>query len=443
MIHEYLQISSDEPRSGRIFLRYGQYVFLPVFLIFLLLVTLNYCRNPYFLFGGDDTRARYVDIRDEYFIKLRLIEKIKPKTVIIGTSKADRGIDVSFSALTQPAFNFGLPGSTIVMHRATLEHTINLAHPEKIYLMLDFLAFNSHVDMNQRRDPVYEQYAKSLLLDTGYASRVRYRTMQILDTAWALVSSKATASSLQLSAYQEMPNRMKFDGSWVFNEEVAALPRFEFLLILHEFIGKELSPPGRPGLEFVDATSKNTLQEYETMLDFAYQHNTEISLVINPVHSISQLALYEAGLWEIQERWMRELVRINDAAALRHHKVPFPLWDFSAPAGYNSEALPAPGKRMTWHFEGVHYTPALGNIMLADIQGDSSAGQKIDHQEFGDIISANNVEERLGELRCALDSYRNSHPRELREVMNILRKFNLPTTHLRQPLDCARNNHAL
>lgn len=434
MIHEYLQIN-DEAGSATGFWRYGQYVFLPVVLISLLLATLNYSSNPYFLFDSNSSVARYLDLQDEYFVKLRLIEKIKPRTVIIGTSKADRGIDAASPYLPQPAFNFGLPGSTIVMHRATLEHTINLVQPERIYLMLDFLAFNSHVDMNQLRDPVYERYARSFLLDTRYDAWMRYRTSQLFDMAWALLSSKATANSLYLSTYQSMPNRMREDGSWLFSEEAPALPRFAFLMILHEFIGKELSPPGRPGFGFVDATSKNTLQEFESMLAFAYQHDTDIILVINPVHSISQIALYEAGLWSLQEQWMRELIRINDTVALRYDKAPYRIWDFSAPAGYNSEALPSRDKNMTWHFEGVHYTPALGNVMLAAMQ-DTPDSQQSGGQEFGQVIDANNVEHRLGELRCALADYRDSNPREAREAVNIMNKFSLPTTPLRQPLDC-------
>jgi hypothetical protein len=142
-------------------------------------------------------------------------------------------------------------------------------------------------------------------------------------------------------------------------------------------------------------------------------------LYIQPNHAYLLETFKIKGLWPTMDQWKRELVNIlaEDAAAHPKEK-PFPLWDFS---GYNTittEAIPQSGDtttKMKWYWEGSHYKKELGDQILDRIFNYQSAMRKVP-QDFGILLTPDNLETHLANIRQKQQVYTQTHPGEIAEI---------------------------
>ena len=76
------------------------------------------------------------------------------------------------------------------------------------------------------------------------------------------------------------------------------------------------------------------------------------------------------------------------------------LWDFTGYAGVPAEEIPPAGttNRMKFYFEGSHFTPVTGALMLDRIYGRTT-------NDFGAKISTANIEAHLQAIRSQREQY--------------------------------------
>jgi hypothetical protein len=80
----------------------------------------------------------------------------------------------------------------------------------------------------------------------------------------------------------------------------------------------------------------------------------------------------EAGLWPYVAQVKVDLAKLVAGA----NSITITAWDFLEYASYTTEPVPPPGDRITrprWFWESVHFTPALGEIMLQRVFHDTPA----------------------------------------------------------------------
>jgi hypothetical protein len=99
------------------------------------------------------------------------------------------------------------------------------------------------------------------------------------------------------------------------------------------------------------------------MIQFCLKHNVTLTLILGSSHADQLETFRQAGLWPYVEQLKIELAQLVDDA----HSDGVTAWDFVEYAPYTTEIVPLPGDRVTrlrWFWESVHFTRALGDIML-------------------------------------------------------------------------------
>jgi hypothetical protein len=77
---------------------------------------------------------------------------------------------------------------------------------------------------------------------------------------------------------------------------------------------------------------------------------------------------------------------------------------------------------MRWYWEGSHYKPATGDLMLDRVFGLKTA-RIADHADFGDLLTSGNIEERLNLTRRLRQAYADAHPLDVEEIRQKIQEL--------------------
>ena len=94
------------------------------------------------------------------------------------------------------------------------------------------------------------------------------------------------------------------------------------------------------------------------------------------------------------------------------------LWDFTGYAGVPAEEIPPAGttNRMKFYFEGSHFTPLTGGLMLDRIYRHAT-------NDFGTRISTTNVEAHLQSIRAQRENYVARFPADVEWVHRVSKQM--------------------
>jgi hypothetical protein len=88
------------------------------------------------------------------------------------------------------------------------------------------------------------------------------------------------------------------------------------------------------------------------------------------------------------------------------------LWDFSDYDSYSTEIVSQDGPVLHWFSEPRHYTRALGDAIVRRILGAGDA-------RFGALLTPENIEAHLADIRERRRLYHEQHPADVRRVANL------------------------
>ena len=116
-----------------------------------LVAGLNYAVDPFSMFGTPRIavfNANKVDFLEHLrMTNVYAVERIKPKCIILGTSRAGRGLSSDHPALAKtPCYNMALPGISLYEIRRYFQHAQAIQPLDQAILALDFREFNSAPD---------------------------------------------------------------------------------------------------------------------------------------------------------------------------------------------------------------------------------------------------------------------------------------------------------
>ena len=165
------------------------------------------------------------------------------------------------------------------------------------------------------------------------------------------------------------------------------------------------------------------LDDVRGMVDECRRREIDLRIFISPVHARQLEAIRDAGLWDEFESWKRDLAR---AAAGTGAGPAFPIYDFTGYSGFVAEPVPPAGDtatRMKRFWESSHYTKALGDKVLERIYAVPTApGGIVVGAGFGDLLTADNVDRHLEEIRRQREAYAREQPFEVAEVARLAEK---------------------
>ena len=348
--------------------RYIAIVFGLTALLVLAISAVNYMVNPLGIYAEPHIRG-FNDVHpaaDNYvrLLKIESVKHLKPDAVIIGTSRAETGLDPKpefFPGMTP--YNFAVPAAGIIEQRRMLEFA-QAVHPLKMaVLTLDFFAFNARRLENRAYDPgrlspeataqprsFFDTYGTLVALDTFIASIKHLRALRkgkpYDDTAPN--GHKISAGVAAQVAQEGAGKRFRHPP----NESEIAVDDFSF--------------------SYTKTPGDTTFQHLEAMLDFARRHDIRVILLISPAHETYLETLEKTGKKPLVEQWMSRVAAINRDSAARYGAKPYPLWDFSGRGRFTTEAVPLLADKTAhpkWFWDSNHYKIELGDIVLRRIMG--------------------------------------------------------------------------
>jgi len=382
---------------------------------------LNYVVDPFSVFGAPRIagfNANKVDFLEHLRItNVYAVERIKPKCIILGTSRAGRGLSPDHSALVDaPCYNMALPGISLYEMRRYFQHAQAIQPLDKAILALDFRAFNSAPD----RSGAFSE--ARLAVDREGVAEFNLFSAHLPDLAAALLSSKALLSSVRTVRQQRWANiTLATNGYWQ-----SLTDSFDHTAAFNAYTRNSFR-------RFEEMSHNDTIfnqnaDDLRALLRAAYQSTVKVSMLISPAHAWHWEALYQSGLWPRFEEMKRMIVSINHEESTRAGKAEYQVWDFSGAIGPSMESLPAGGqhKTMRWYWEPVHYKRELGDAVLSRALTNQALAFPV-LAGFGTQITPANLEQYLYRLRVLQKKYAEVHP----EVVTHIREL-MPNNPIRQ-----------
>lgn len=295
--------------------------------------------------------------------KAAAVSRIQPRSLLMGSSRADIGLDPSHPALATvgPGYNLGLSGANMHEVRQYFEHALfNQPDLEVVVIGLDFFMFNEFKhdegDFNLERLKQHHPAPNDLLN--------------------GLFSLDALESSVQTLRYNLRPSPSALYDATGRRYQFGELPsssekRFQ------QMTTRLLETRGY--YQDYDL-SQEYLADLEAVVDLAAQHDIELHLFISPAHATLMESLYQAGFWPEYEAWKEALVAIA------------PIWNF---AGYNSITTENIGDDMVNYVDSSHYSKAVGDLIL-DRMLDYRSDEVPD--DFGQLLTKSTLEVHLQDM---------------------------------------------
>ena len=366
-----------------------------VFLLMLSTGLFNYLVDPYNIWhayrriGFNQFPIKAEDM--DRLIKPIEMTRIKPHTVFIGHSQVVWCIEPStYTGLTgNSAYNFAMLGSGIYEMRRCLEHAIASDDELKeVYLCVNFDMFaanKNHRIGRKKGDFDEEQIGKS------------YITGQNIEKT--IFSWKAIEDSLE-TVRENNKNRYDFPyytmggrwhdkviehyfhrRQWGFNASLLVMARLDYYYEDMQF-------------------DEELFDELKKCLEMCREHNIKLVVYTIPMHARS-LELYSPS-WNLFEEWERRLANMT------------PFMDF---IGYNEITMSVADNgvwtnRTNPYFWDTHHAKVVVGDMIIKrilcIGGISS--------DFGVMVTPENVEQHLTQLRQAHEVWEKNHPESVEEV---------------------------
>jgi hypothetical protein len=392
LIARHSHQSQSKKIRNKSYLKFYRLLLVTIVALLSTVAGINWLVDPYGIFktkeikGLNQNKPQRAD--NDRLFKAADIIHIRPKTILLGSSRMRQGIDPDYSSLKNnspsPIYNLGLNGSNIYELRRYLEHTlVNNPDLERVIIGIDFFMFNENLALQPAFDE--DRLGKTYIIPKD-----------LLNTFWSLTalsdSKKTFLSSWKLrhqtnsfdqrdNGFSPYENPKLKDQEWRFKTAINVY--FDFHHQHH------LSP--------------ELLQEFQKIVNICQENKIDLKVFISPSHAIQWESIAATGRWNSFEQWKREMVKVH------------PVWDFS---GYNTittEPL-SQDQLMENYTDSSHYTPKVGYLVLNRIFGEN---QSTVPDDFGILLTQDNIEQQLSQIRFLRNVWQNKHPQEVQLVKEI------------------------
>ncbi|MGD1807154.1 hypothetical protein ACP6PL_17195 [Dapis sp. BLCC M126] len=374
------------------YLRYNCIFLLSIFIPVVTVGVFNIVVDPYDVFntpnflGINHSKPRK-DNSDRLFKAIDII-RIKPVTILIGSSRTKRALDPNHPALEnqKPTYNLALNSINSYELRRYVEHAI--ANQKKIDLVIVGLDFFMFRKSNTNEANFSEQRLEKRHISLKDLIDVIFSLDVLLASKETIIDSKKT-----------LPDRVRYGDKNGFMPKLnpdreGIQSRFEkYINVYHKSYTEQYQ------------LSTQFLDELENLVDICKDNQIKLVLFISPSHATQWEAIRSSGKWSIFEEWKRKIVKIN------------PIFDFS---GYNSITTEPIHNDMENYRDNSYYTPKVGNLVLNRIL--SYKEEKVP-DDFGILINPDNIESYLEKIRQDREFWAKNNPDEVKLVQEIKQKY--------------------
>lgn len=393
----------------------------------------NLVVDPFQVFGSPSipgiNQERLVAAGRARLSKPLTVCRMRPDLVITGTSRAEFLFDPDHPALkavSRRPYNLAMAGTGMHETRRLVEHAHNAAGTRAAIVTLDFHSFNAYREAIIYKSIVIDYDESNLVLDGSKSCRGIFTHK----AGMLLFSGTALRESLSTIRKQGRPENIIYLPNG--RRDVAIMERHSlrkevpqrgsFVFQTQGYLDHIWFP--KPDVRFCfEGESGSVIAEFRELVAFGRRKGMKLTFVLTPEHAMMQLAIRQAGLWPLYERWRSELVQVLGADAAQNAKAElFPLWDFATLNPITAEALPPPGvpatqQHMRWWYEATHSQPEVGAQMLGRMFGAPDSMTLVDG--FGTQLDSTNIAAHLRRLSADIEAYAAAHRDEVAEVASL------------------------
>ncbi len=345
---------------------------LSLLLLFIVISSINFIADPYNLYRTNFFPNKPKEATQARLIKALELKQIKPISIVIGTSRADLGINPDHEYFQKPSYNSSIPGSSIYEIKFYVEEAIKLGNLKQILFVVDWRMFNDY--MKKAED--FESYFNNF-------NPYRY-----------LINLKSLEDSYFTIKNQKMKSIYLKNGFLEDSHMLISVKHFGGHL---EFMKREdkfyysFFPTAN---NLYKDTKKDSFSDFKNILKMCYDNNIKVDIVFGPSHIRQWEALnyyHDISVWY---DWKKDVVLSVEKIAEEENKKAFRVFDFSVYHELTSEDVPTdPEKYMKYHWESSHYKKELGDIVLDRLLDISP------YKDFGVELNIQNIDNHLQKLR--------------------------------------------
>ena len=369
----------------------------------------NVIMDPYLVIGaprvaGFNARKPAVDTQ-ERMMKAYEVLAATPKTLILGASQVDFGLDAkdpAWPAQDRPVYNLGVGGGSPYISYRYLQHVMSRRHLTLVVLGLDFDYF---LGLGEANGPAEQEFGFHLAVARDGSPNADQSWQQLRDLFHATLSLDALTDSAATLAANFNGESSETDG-----KNYNALLRYiavvgSYPVIAEVDLGLLRFPWDKQRIPLVMA-------DVRAILDLCESHETPLILVINPSYADKLEILDLLGYWRAFEDWKREIVALTSKYPSVSGRSRIHLWDFTGYDVYSTETVSLNRHVLHWFVDDFHYTKALGDVIVGRIFGSGDP-------HFGVLLSAENIDLHLAEIREQQRQYREHRPADTRRVRDL------------------------
>jgi len=400
--------------------KYLKFLLFPLSLSLLLIAATNWLVNPYGVFNspvleGINTYKTEIHTR-ERMNKTYRVNRIKPDTIILGTSRA-LVLDAQHPFLEDKhAFNLAISSSSAYEQWRYFQHANSVNKIKNVIIGIDHFAIGeiAYKDFVENRLNISHEgkpqnhftgieindLKSSLLSWSAFRSSIKtLRDQSTRVDRFKDLDRRVLAKGGHRKSFEEVEQKVFWGGKVATNPETA-------------YIYTALGSYSKPG-------------SYRKLIRFCYSNDINLYMFLSPSH---------ARYWEIwrivgqQARvdgFKTALTAVNEEEARAAAKPVFQIWDFS---GYNTittETVPDEKNNSTlmWgYWEGSHYKPSVGNYIFDRIFNYKHPDRPLP-DNFGVSINTSNINAQLEQVRYQGEKYRQANSHEITSMEKAFHKI--------------------
>lgn len=390
---------------------YSRYVFIVASLFLVFVAIFSYVVDPYSLYGRVYNKDGF-EVNGHGFAKhLQMVhpygvKRQKPEILLMGSSRVAFGFKYDAENnkfASNKVYNLGLLGVTEYELLRYLQHATAVTQLKQVIIGVDFFQFHAglepKIEFEEGRLAVNASNQPNLLFTKDYLL-----TLLSIDSA---IESVKEVFHLGKDKDIYLINGFKLDT--FHGGDLSSFKGIERSYVEQVYKGFTFEKEGI-----------KTLDYFRSIIELCHVNNIDLRLFIPPAHARQWEVINAMGLWPDWELWKRKMIEINEETAMKQHKQPFQLVDFSGYNLYSTESVPREaGEAMKWYRDTAHFLPSLGNIILDQLFGNLSSEVSCKEQ-FGILISSKNINEHLQCLNQKHDQYVKNHPQDIKDIAALI-----------------------
>ena len=318
---------------------------------FLLLIpgiaAFNYLVDPYNFYGNNLLHTKKTqEVNQLRLSKAIKTKKLKPTSIILGTSRAEFGYDPEHEYFIQPAYNLATGGSSMYELTRYLEFAMEQGKLKNVLLIADYINFNSN---QQQKIADFDDYF-------GDVNLYKY-----------LISINTLKDSI-LTIYGERQERIT-----LYNENGNGQRDKTYYSKNFKKFGGQLGVIYRQSTYFngfdnndiYRDSGRSSFDDFRDFLELCYDNGITLDIVFGPNHVLHWEAFdFSIGL-EKWYKWKEDIVATVEQVASEYEEKPFRVVDFAVYNEFTVEKLPEDmSTEMLFHWELNHYKSELGDLVL-------------------------------------------------------------------------------